>query len=38
MEMLNRILGYFLVLVAVVVAIHTVIEPLYYISTETSHL
>lgn len=37
MEMLNRIMGYFLVLVAVVVAIHTVIEPLYYISTETSH-
>ena len=36
METLNRIMGYFLVLVAVVVAIHTVIEPLYYISTETS--
>ncbi len=36
MEMLNRIIGYFLVLIAVVVAIHTVIEPLYYTSTETS--
>ena len=36
MESFKRIVGVYLVLVAAVVAIHTVVEPLYYTSTEAS--
>ena len=34
MNTLKRIAGVYLILVAVVVAVHTVIEPLYHVSTE----
>ena len=36
MDMLRRIAGVVLIVVGVVVAVHTVVEPLYYVSTETS--
>ncbi len=36
MHMLKRITGAYLLLVAVAVAVHTVVEPLYYASTEAS--
>ncbi|MCE2440351.1 MAG: hypothetical protein J4F39_13090 [Candidatus Latescibacteria bacterium] len=36
MESFKRIVGVYLILVAAVVAIHTVVEPLYYTSTEAS--
>ena len=36
MDMLRRIAGVVLVVVGVVVAVHTVVEPLYYVSTEAS--
>ena len=36
MESFKRIVGVYLILVAAVVAIHTVAEPLYYTSTEAS--
>ena len=34
--MLRRIAGIVLIVVGVVVAVHTVVEPLYYVSTEAS--
>lgn len=34
MEALKRIIGVYLIAVAVIVAVHTIIEPLYYTSTE----
>ncbi|MCY3764707.1 MAG: hypothetical protein OXH06_04700 [Gemmatimonadetes bacterium] len=36
MESFKRIVGVYLIIVAAVVAIHTVVEPLYYTSTEAS--
>lgn len=36
MDSFKRIVGVYLILVAAVVAIHTVVEPLYYTSTEAS--
>lgn len=36
MHMLKRITGAYLLLVAVAVAAHTVLEPLYYVSTEAN--
>ena len=36
MDMLRRIAGVVLIVVGVVVAVHTVVEPLYYVSTEAS--
>jgi len=36
MEALKRIIGAYLIAVAVIVAVHTIIEPLYYTSTETA--
>jgi len=33
--MLKKLIGYYLILVAVVVAAHTIFEPLYHVSTET---
>ncbi len=34
MDNLKRIIGVYLIAVAVIVAVHTIIEPLYYTSTE----
>ena len=34
MESLKKVIGVFLILVAAIVAIHTVLEPLYYTSTD----
>ncbi len=34
MDSLKKVIGVFLILVAAIVAIHTVVEPLYYTSTE----
>ena len=34
MDTLKRICGLFLVLMAVAVAVHTVVEPLYHVSSE----
>ncbi|MDE0022705.1 MAG: hypothetical protein OXT69_15150 [Candidatus Poribacteria bacterium] len=34
--MIHRIVGVFLIIVALIVAVHTVIEPLYYTSTDAS--
>ena len=36
MDMLKRISGVVLVVMAVVVAVHSIVEPLYYTSTEES--
>ncbi len=36
MDTFRRIVGVVLIVTAVVVAVHTVIEPLYYTSTEAS--
>lgn len=36
MDMVTRVVGVFLIAVAAVVAIHAVVEPLYYTSTESS--
>lgn len=36
MDSFKRIVGVYLIIVAAVVAIHTVVEPLYYTSTEAS--
>ena len=35
MDMLKKIIGFLLIVVAAVVAIHTVVEPLYHASSET---
>ena len=36
MDMLRQIVGVVLIVVGVVVAVHAVVEPLYYVSTEAS--
>ena len=36
MDMLRRIVGLVFIVVGVVVAVHTVVEPLYHVSTEAS--